>query len=360
MALTPPIPQNFFIQQGNGQILLAWDQIAGVTSYDVQRSTDNITYASVATPLVPQFLDTTVSINTTYYYKIAATNGSGSSSYTTPLAIAATITGEMNLGQIREFAKQRADMVNSQFVSTSEWNSYINQSYFELYDILTTAYEDYYTAVPLTFQTDGSTYQYPLPNGINYSGAQPFYKMRGVDLGLDSTNNAWVTVHKFNFIARNRYVYPNITSSLLGVFNLRYRVYGNTLYLIPTPAAGQIVRLWYIPRMQTLLQDTDVVNGVSGWTEYIIVDAVIKAMQKEESDVSVLMAQKQMLIDRIQAAASNRDVSEPDTISDVRTDGNMYGYGPNSDGSYGGWLWAGLVLGSILLNALHHVGPFLG
>jgi hypothetical protein len=244
-------------------------------------------------------------------------------------------------------ARPRADRQNSNFVTDPEVNGYINQSLFELYDILTTVYEDYNVQGPIQFQTDGSTYQYPLPDGItpfmDQAGSTiippPMYKMLGVDCGLALNSNAWVTLHKFDFISRNRYVFPNISSTYLGVFNLRYRLIGNTLMFIPTPSAGQFIRLWYIPRLQELLKDTDLMDGVSGWTEYVIVDAAIKILQKEESDVSMLTAQKQALLDRIQSSAMNRDAGQPDTISNVRSMSERWGGygGSGSDGAYGGW-----------------------
>jgi hypothetical protein len=334
----PSIPQNLIAQQGNGQIYLSWDQVAGATGYPLQRSTDNVNFSTIATLTAAEYLDPSVIVGTTYYYRVASTNGI-QSSFSNSVSAVPALTGEMSLGQVRLLAQQRADRVNSNFVTKEEWNSYINQSYTELYDLLVTLYEDYYVAPPLTFQTDGSTSQYTLPNGSNFSGAPAFYKLLGVDCGLGANNNAWVTLHKFDFISRNRYVFPNVTSTFLGVFNLRYRVVGNTLFFIPTPSANQYIRLWYIPRVATLLKDSDMLQSISGWVEYVIVDAAIKCLQKEESDVTVLMAQKQMLIDRIQSSAMNRDAGQPDTISDVRTFGERWGgYGsPNGDGSFGGY-----------------------
>jgi hypothetical protein len=334
----PSIPQNLIAQQGNGQIYLSWDQVAGATGYPLQRSTDNVNFSTIATLTAAEYLDPSVIVGTTYYYRAASTNGI-QSSFSSSVSAVPALTGEMSLGQVRLLAQQRADRVNSNFVTKEEWNSYINQSYTELYDLLVTLYEDYYVAPPLTFQTDGSTSQYTLPNGSNFSGAPAFYKLLGVDCGLGANNNAWVTLHKFDFISRNRYVFPNVTSTFLGVFNLRYRVVGNTLFFIPTPSANQYIRLWYIPRVATLLKDSDMLQSISGWVEYVIVDAAIKCLQKEESDVTVLMAQKQMLIDRIQSSAMNRDAGQPDTISDVRTFGERWGgYGsPNGDGSFGGY-----------------------
>lgn len=343
----PGTPTGYILQQANGQVLLSWELMAGATSYKVQKSTDGVSYSTLATPATNFYLDTAVTVGTLYYYQVASTNGSGDSSYATPQNIVPTMNGQMALGQIRLAAQQRADMQNSNFVKTVEWNSYINQSAFELYDLLTTLYEDFYLAPCVLLQTDGTSQDYDLPDGIeefmDMEGAEfvakPFYKLAGVDCGLALNSNAWVTLKKFNFISRNRYVFPNITSTYLGVFNLRYRLLDNHISFIPTPSAGQFIRIWYVPRMTQLLADNDILDGVSGWTEYVIVDAAIKAMQKEESDASLLMAQKQALLDRIMATAMNRDQGQPDTISDTRSRAEAWGvYGPpNGDGSFGGF-----------------------
>ena len=70
----------------------------------------------------------------------------------------------MTLAQLRTAARQEADMVNSQFVSDSEFNTYINQSCFELYDLLIQKFgDDYYIKnPPYTFTTDGTSYLYAL------------------------------------------------------------------------------------------------------------------------------------------------------------------------------------------------------
>lgn len=336
-------PQNVIIQQGNGQVLVSWSQVAGATSYEVYRSTDNTTFTLIDTVSTYEYLDDAVSLNTLYYYYLKAKNATTTSNATETLSIIPTNTGDESLASIRLQAQQRADRVNSQFVTKPEWNQYINKAYQELYDLLVTVYEDYYLAPKYTFITDGINNEYPLPNGVLVGTdgvvTKPFYKLMGVDCGLADNNNARVTIHKFDFIERNRYVYPNITSTFFGVFNLRYRIMGNKLRFIPTPSAGQYITVHYIPRVTTLLQDTDVADGVNGWTEYIIVDAAIRALEKEESDTSVLMAQKMMLKQRIEESAMNRDAGQPDTISNTRAWSGRAGSGggPGFDGSWGGF-----------------------
>jgi hypothetical protein len=391
----PGIPQNFTAQTSNQQVLASWSLVAGATSYVVQRSLDNITYSTISTvtgsPLATQTLDTTVNLNTQYWYQVAATNhqhvlaadtqlvyysnganwlqvtapsslvglptystfsafpaastypNTGISSYAASASAIPTPTGEQSLSSLRLAAKQRADRVNSQFVTDSEWRGYINQSMFELYDLLVTVYEDYFLAPPVSFQTNGSLNYYPLPNGSNTFTAQngttvtppPFYKLTGVDLALNTYPNAYVTLEKFNFADRNKYVFPNSASSLYGVFNPSYRVMGNNIQFIPIPSSGQGIRLWYIPRLTELLLDTDTTSvGISGWTEYIIVKAAYYALTKEESDTSSLVMQLQALTERINASAANRDAGQPDTISDVR--GGPWGNGQGGPGGYQG------------------------
>lgn len=333
----PAIPFNFNIQQGNLQVLLTWNNISGATSYDIQRSTDGVTFTPLATPSVNEYFDTSVLLNTKYYYKVASVNGSGTSGYTSAESIIATLPGKMCLGELRLRSQQKADRVNSNFVTMTEWNYFINQAYAELYDLLITVYEDYYIAPRLSFTTDSSQ-QYDLPNGQNYDEAPAIYKLYGVDLGLDNSSNAWVTLKKYDFISRNRYVYPQLTSTYLGVFNLRYRLLGDKISFIPTPSSGQVVGLWYYPRLTMMLADTDVMDGISGWEQYIICRSAKYALDKEESNTDKIDQEIGYLKSRIEGSAQNRDVGQGDTISQVRTWSERWGTGGGGyDGSFGGY-----------------------
>lgn len=348
MALIPLPPNNnsTYVQQGNGQVYISWNLVPGATSYSLQRSIDGITYTTIATPTTNNYLDTTALLNVQYFYQVASVNGAGTSAYTAPQGIIPVGTGLMSLGGLRLAAQQRADRVASNFVTLPEWNVFINQAAFELYDLLIDVYEDYNVAAPAYFLTNGQDAQYPLPDGIQtFLNAQyqpyvapPFYKLLGVDLGLNNAQNGFVTVKKFNFIDRNKYVFPNTASTIYGVFNMQYRLLANTIDFIPVPSASQPMRIWYIPRMPQLLQDTDVLDGVSGWTQYVIIRAAKYALDKEESDTTKLDAELLFLKQRIEESAMNRDAGQADTISDTR---GSFGYGNNGNGwsgfPGGGW-----------------------
>lgn len=349
----PATPSNMIVQSANRQVLISWDQVVGATSYIVQRSLDNVTFSILSTisgsPLAIQYLDTSPVIATQYYYQVAAVNSSGTSSYTISQSAVAVPTGEKCLSQIRLDAQQTADRVHSNFVTKPEWNSFINIAMFELYDLLVTTYEDLYVATPVQFTSDGSTFLWPLPNGaLTFnSGIDPsttfvaksFYKLIGVDLALNSASNGYVTVNKFNFADRNRFVYPNTASTIYGVFNLQYRLLGvDKIEFIPTPSAGQQIRLWYIPRLTELLQDTDTTDtSISGWIRYVIVRAAKYALDKEESDTTKLDQELLFLKARIEETAANRDAGNPDTISNVNNGNWANGWNGGRNGAIGGF-----------------------
>lgn len=337
----PSTPSNFEVQTSNGQVLISWALAVGATSYEVERSLDNVTYTPLTTisgsPLATQYLDTAVTLATQYWYRVASANTDGTSGYTVPASAIPAPTSEMTLQALRQKAKERADRVNSKFVTDPEWRGYINQAMYELYDLLITTYEDYYLAAPAYYNLNGAQSQFALPNGSNTfldaSGAtftpRPYYKLMGVDLAINTANNAWVTINKYNFIDRNNYLYPNSTSTIYGIYNMRYRVMGSNITFIPNPAGGQTVRLWYIPRLKELLLETDTTDtGISGWLEYVIVRAAKYALDKEESDSSKLDAELIYLKSRIEESASNRDAGQADTVSNTRQQNWTAGWGP--------------------------------
>lgn len=349
---TPGVPYNIVLQTGNGQNFLTFSRVAGATSYSIQRSIDGVNWTTLGTNTKNNYLDTTCLIGIEYYYQVASTNTDGTSSYmaSSPELITPCLPGQINLGYLRYMAQLRADLKNSEFLTQDEWNFNLNQSAFELYDILITKFGDqYFLADPVSFVTNGQG-RYPLPNAVdtflntvtNTPVIAPrIYKFVGADCGVAIGNNAWVTLPRFNWIDRNKFVYPQLTANALGVYNLSYSIWADNIWFIPPPAAGQYIQLWYIPVLNQMLQDTDMLSfSISGWSELVILDAAIKALLKEESDVQVQLAQKAALLERIETTAANRDVGSPNAISDIR---GAAGFGPSGGsgwgpyGSSGGW-----------------------
>lgn len=219
----------------------------------------------------------------------------------------------ITLAELRTAVRQRADIEESLHIADSELTSYINSSIAELYDLLVSCYGDDYYASSYDFNTVTGQTSYALP--------ATFYKARGVDINI---GGRWCSVDRFNWNERN--LNTDFGWDWLGTPNVRYRIMGNNL-VFSSPATGAFsVKLWFVPLAAKLSADGDTFDDINQYAEYVITDGAIKCMQKEESDVSVLAAQKGALIARIQAMASNRDSEKPDSITDIYEKNYKYWY----------------------------------
>ncbi len=208
------------------------------------------------------------------------------------------------LEELKEQVLQRADMVNSNFCSDTELNSWINQAASGLYDMIVSRYEDYYT----------TSFEFSIASGDGYTLPNQVYKIRGLDFKISGD---WITLHTFTFEERNN-GNRQINRALLGLTNMKYKWIGNRITIIPADQAVGDYQVWYIPDITALSADDDELPpDLNRWREYIVVEAAIKCLLKEESDVSGLMAEKAEMVNRILNMAQNRDAGAPERVIDV-------------------------------------------
>ena len=214
-----------------------------------------------------------------------------------------------SLSDIRTRARQRADMENSQFVADSEIDQYINDAYSELYDLIVSRFEDYFIEEPVEFTiTSGSSYSLP----------SDFYKLAGLDKA--SFNTDYFALRPFSFANRNN---NTNTNKLRGInTDVQYRIVGSKLRFVPEGNAPGSYRMWYVPSFTKLAADSDTVDesiSRNNWDDYIVITAAMKMLAKEESDISVLLMERQKIEARIEEMAQNRDIGDTDRITDVTT-----------------------------------------
>ena len=209
----------------------------------------------------------------------------------------------ITLSELRSQARDRADMQNSAFVSDAELTKYLNSSIAELHDLLIADGESDYYILSTTFSTVAGTETYALPAA--------FYKLKGVDV---QSGSEWLSVRPFNFNERNSG--QSAAYNLSGI-DFRYRLAGSNIMLTPAPSGVNTVKLWYTPVATKLTADADTLDDINQYSEYVITDAAIKMLQKEESDVSILLAQKADLRKRIENMVANRDAGQPQAVSDI-------------------------------------------
>jgi len=227
----------------------------------------------------------------------------------------------LTLSEIKQRCRERADMKESKFVEDNELTFYINQSISELHDMLVQSYGSDYYVKDITFQSVAGQKSYDLDTIIV---DQDFYKLRALDAALNG--DEFTTLKKFNFNERNRF--QNAGSwNQIGINNVRYRLVGSNLRFSPAPDQNTEIQVWYIPRATTLVNDADTYNDFNGWIEYVIVDCAIKMLNKEESDVTILFNEKQLLKRRIEEVSQNRDVENSESIQDVTLENDSHFYG---------------------------------
>lgn len=215
------------------------------------------------------------------------------------------------LATLRTRCKERADMENSTFISDAEWNRYISASYAELYDLLIKAQPDFYRAEQ-TITGDGTTSDFAVATSPQYYGT-----IR-VDY-QESTGNYWA----LKYASGNEANYFDYINSQ-GPAEVYHFVYNTStpstpmIRLIPTPGNNETYRHVYTVAPADLTDDADIVDGVSGWEEYIVIDAAIKALTKEESPTGGLERQLERMRQRLKEMAENRQIGDAGHVYDSR------------------------------------------
>ncbi len=98
-ATAPATPTGLQATGGNAQISLTWNASTGATSYNVKRSTTSggPFTSTLASPTATNYVDTTVTNGTAYFYVVSAVNAAGESANSsqvtaTPVAATADVT----------------------------------------------------------------------------------------------------------------------------------------------------------------------------------------------------------------------------------------------------------------------------
>lgn len=215
----------------------------------------------------------------------------------------------VTLSSLKTQVQQRTDQEVAGPVADAELTGLINQSYAELVDLLVSQDEEYYIS-SYDVTTAAGTTSYSLP--------ADFYKLKGVDIREASGSGQFTQARPFQWNERNLLSNAVLTPALNGP-PCYYSMRGSNLILNPAPDGQRTVRIWYVPCATTLVSGSDTVDGVNGFEEYIVVDAAIKCLIKEEKDISALVMQKKDLLKRIERMAGSRNIDESHKTIDRTT-----------------------------------------
>ena len=219
----------------------------------------------------------------------------------------------VQFSQIILSAKRFADMENSNFISDSEWQDYVNFGLKQYWNKINQTMQDY-NIKEVFFQLINNQTDYALPEDFMYK--RGFDMSMGPQFPPDQVSQFWITLYPYDFKERGSYSYPWF-SVYAGMYGLRYRIMSTFVRFLPAPIPENWIRHSYIPVAPTFTAPTDIINGYNGFEEYAAAWAAYRALTKEESDtmnVEKIIAEWEKTIDT-QAQDRNRDVG--DKVSDV-------------------------------------------
>jgi hypothetical protein len=194
----------------------------------------------------------------------------------------------------RADVKREADLGDT--AENTDLDPVINDCCSELYDLLTTSFEDYNLTSSDLVVTAG-----------NKAVALPatFYKARGVDDLASPTSPR--ALPRFEWADRNR------------VGKKCYAIAGANLEIRPADGAPGSYRLWFAPLYVDMVADADTFAAPNRWEQLAVLEAAARFRSIQQLDASALTARAERVRARIEQAAKHRDAGEPGKARDVRS-----------------------------------------
>lgn len=208
--------------------------------------------------------------------------------------------------------RQRTNQENSTFVTDAEVTEYLNQEIAELYARIVQAQgpEHYRSSVPVPVVSGTALYALPAD----------FWQLQALEATLGG-----ITGRLRPFMQTEHARLQN-AQPFAWYSPIRYRLQANNLEILPATQTFTAT-LYYTPAPPRLVSGTDVLDGFAGYEVAAIYGACATVLQKEESDPSFYLAQRDRIYAHIQSVAAQRDANEPERIQDVTTNDWPWGGG---------------------------------
>ncbi|MGO8669784.1 MAG: fibronectin type III domain-containing protein [Capsulimonadaceae bacterium] len=123
-TLVPAVPTGLGATVGNAQVSLSWTPGTGATSYSVYRGTTSggEGASAIATSTSATYIDTAVTSGMTYYYKVAAVNGGGTSALSNEAG--ATLVPSVPTGLVATAANTQVSLTWTPGTGSTSYNIY--------------------------------------------------------------------------------------------------------------------------------------------------------------------------------------------------------------------------------------------
>lgn len=204
--------------------------------------------------------------------------------------------------------RQRADIENATARFTdAEITDHINEAIAEFYDVVRASWgEDYFrSSFPITTVSGQLVYSLPAD----------FLSLISVDVMLGSL----AVASGRPFMENERNWLRSFPTALWIVGDRFYYRLAASNITLQTAPSGYSISLNYIPTPPKLATGGDTVDGIAGWEEYVVLDAAIKCMLKDQDMemVAALEQRKAGIKARIDTMATERDAGQTSRVQDV-------------------------------------------
>jgi hypothetical protein len=204
---------------------------------------------------------------------------------------------------------ERADMVGSSFVSAAELERVANTAFTEFYLKYVSQFED--LCVVMAGEEDDTT------------ASTTLFDLPGALIKLKGLRH---TTGEFLIPVNNVMEIDAFTSDGYRARPTHYWMAGVTgvvgtpaqVLLLPNPDAAYSITCYYVPNITLDSIEGDsafALNLAYGCDEYVVLTAAMKLKDKEESDCSVIMAERKMLWESIEKFLTPLDESMPKQVS---------------------------------------------
>lgn len=183
----------------------------------------------------------------------------------------------MDLQALRDSARSKADEQNTNFISNTELDRFLNQGQDYVYGKIAQRFEDYFCVKGTVgnsgqFNTVSGTQSYDLPTTM--------LKLVRVEhrTTTSADDNEWKRIERTNINNDHVNDYYPVRPGYSPYFG--YFVAGSQLHLRPVPRDVFSVRLWFIPKAMAMSLTTDVPSVPSEYHEMISEYAAIQCLRK--------------------------------------------------------------------------------
>jgi hypothetical protein len=217
------------------------------------------------------------------------------------------------LTQLIADVRDRTDTENSQHVTDAQITRYLNQSIAALHGLIVEQDENDFTLQCSFNATAGAEY-----SNIEKSPGDPTLVLPYKILAVDVVNDNGIAYPVPRFMHGER-GFLDTQDGTWGVLQrVHYQWRGTaTLYWSPPWESQTLIRVTYVPSPADLVLGSDTYDGRTGWEEWVTLDASIRVLLKEESDVSDFARERATVEARILRQITSRDRANPKRVRDV-------------------------------------------